>query len=172
VSGRFVGRVGELNGYLGVPMGGLVLFTAVRWWRSPVAKVASVTGLLLLVLSMGERLHLNGRILDVDLPWAAMRSLPLIESAIPTRLMLIANLFVLRPAAGQLRRPGPAVGRRWPGGGHGPGRGGPGDALPRVPLHAEPPAATVVLTGPGVRRIPRAVLPWWRRSPPPRRPGR
>ena len=68
LSGRFVGRVGELNGYLGIPLVGLLVFTVVRWWRSGVVRVAFVTGLVMLVLSMGERLHVGGRILDVPLP--------------------------------------------------------------------------------------------------------
>ena len=75
VSGRFIGRVGELNGYLGLPLAGVVLFTVVRWWRSGVVRVAFLTGLVVLVLSMGERLHVNGEILGVDLPWRAMKSL-------------------------------------------------------------------------------------------------
>lgn len=110
VSGRFVGRVGELNGYLGAPPVAVVVFTAVRWWRSGVVRVAFLTGLVMLVLSMGERLHVNGQILDAGLPWAAMRSLPLIENVIPTRLMLTANLFfalLLAIFVDRARRPGP-----------------------------------------------------------------
>lgn len=110
VSGRFVGRVGELNGYLGAPPVAVVVFTAVRWWRSGVVRMAFLTGLVMLVLSMGERLHVNGQILDAGLPWAAMRFLPLIENVIPTRLMLTANLFfalLLAIFVDRARRPGP-----------------------------------------------------------------
>ena len=153
VSGRFVGRVGELNGYLGIPLVGLLVFTVVRWWRSGVVRVAFVTGLVMLVLSMGERLHVGGRILDVPLPWAAMRSLPLVESAIPTRFMLIANLFF-----GLLLAIFVDQARRWAIGGRLLAMVLVGAALvallPRVPLWAEPLAPPPFFTGAEVRRIP------------------
>jgi hypothetical protein len=106
VSGRFVGRVGELNGDMGAPLVTVVLFTAVRWWRGGVVRVAFLTGLVMLVLSMGERLHVNGQILDTGLPWAAMKSLR-------------------APAAAVLHRPsGPA---------HPRGQCRPGGAVPHRP---------------------------------------
>ena len=172
VSGRFVGRVGELNGYLGIPLVGLLAFTVARWWRSGVVRVAFVTGMVMLVLSMGERLHVDGRILDVPLPWAAMKSLPLVESAIPTRFMLTANLFfglLLAIFVDQARRraiggrgcwPWSWSGRRWwrscPGSRCGPSR---------WPRRRSSPA-------PRCGASPRAPSPWWRRSRPPRRRGR
>jgi hypothetical protein len=153
VSGRFVGRVAELNSYLGIPLVVLVLFTVVRWWRCGVVRVAFVTGLVMLVLSMGERLHLGGRILDVPMPWAAMRSLPLVESAIPTRFMLTANLFLGLLLAIFVDRA-----RRWAIGGRLLAMVLVGAALvallPRVPLRAEPLAPPPFFTGAEVRRIP------------------
>jgi hypothetical protein len=152
VSGRFVGRVGELNGYLGAPLVVLVVFTAVRWWRSGVVRVAFVTGLVLLLLSMGERLHVGGRILDVALPWSAVRSLPLIESAIPTRLMLTADLFFALLLAIFIDQA-----RRWALGGRVVAMLMVAAALlallPKVPLKAEPLRPPSFFTG-EVRRIP------------------
>lgn len=153
VSGRFVGRVGELNGYLGIPLVGLVLFTVARWWRSGVVRVAFVTGLVMLVLSMGERLHIDGRILDVPLPWAAMRSLPLVESAVPTRFMLTADLFFGLLLAIFIDRA-----RRWAVGGRLAAMVLVAAALvallPKVPLGAQPLAPPPFFTGADVRRIP------------------
>jgi hypothetical protein len=153
VSGRFIGRVGELNGYLGLPLAGVVLFTVVRWWRSGVVRVAFLTGLVMLVLSMGERLHVNGEILGVDLPWAAMKSLPLIENVIPTRLMLTANLFFALLLAVFVDRA-----RHWAIGGRLAAMLVVATVLvallPDVPLHAEPLRPPPFFTGPPVRRIP------------------
>jgi hypothetical protein len=153
VSGRFIGRVGELNGYLGIPLVSLVLFTAVRWWRSGVVRVAFVTGLVMLVLSMGERLHVNGRILDLKLPWAAMKSLPLIESAIPTRFMLTANLFFALLLAVFADRAS-----RWKGGGRVVAMTLVAAVLltllPRAPLPVQPLRPPSFFTGDEVRRIP------------------
>jgi hypothetical protein len=153
ISGRFIGRVGELNGYLGIPLVALVAFTAVRWWRSGVVRVAVVAGLVMALLSMGARLHVDGRILDVPLPWAAMRSLPLVESAIPTRFMLTANLFFGLLLAVFVDRA-----RRWPIGGRLLAMVLVGAALaallPKVPLRAEPLDPPPFFTGAEVRRIP------------------
>ena len=153
VSGRFVGRVGEINGYLGAPLVAVVLFTVARWWRSGVVRVAFVTGLVLLLLSMGERLHLDGRILGVPMPWAAMKSLPLVQSAIPTRFMIIANLFFALLLAVFIDRA-----RHWAIGGRLLAMMLVGAALlallPKVPLRAEPLRPPLFFTGAEVRRIP------------------
>jgi hypothetical protein len=153
VSGRFIGRVGELNGYMGIPLVGLVLFTVARWWRSGVVRVAFITGLVMLLLSMGERLHVDGQILDVPMPWAAMKSLPLVESAIPTRMMLTGNLFFGLLLAVFVDRS-----RRWAIGGRLLALVLVGAALvallPTAPLRAQPLAPPPFFTGAEVRRIP------------------
>jgi hypothetical protein len=153
VSGRFVGRVGELNGYLGAPLVVVVLLTVARWRRSGVVRVAFVTGLAMLLLSMGERLHVDGRILDIPMPWTAMRTLPLLESAIPTRFMLIADLFFALLLAIFIDRA-----RHWAIGGRLAAMLLVGAALlallPKVPLRAEPLQPPAFFTGAEVRRIP------------------
>jgi hypothetical protein len=93
VSSRFAGNVAETNGYLGVPLVLLLAFTVVRWWRTPVVRVVAVLFLLALVLSMGARLVVGGQRTGLPLPWAAIDSLPLLESAVPNRFMLLADLF-------------------------------------------------------------------------------
>jgi len=93
VSSRFPGNLAETNGYLGIPLVLILIFTVVRWWRAPVVRVAAVLFLLALVLSMGARLVVGGRPTDLPLPWAAIDSLPLLESAVPNRFMLLADLF-------------------------------------------------------------------------------
>jgi hypothetical protein len=93
LSSRFPGNLAEVNGYLGIPLVLIVLFTAVRWWRTPVVRVATLLLLVPLVLSMGARLHVGGTRTGIRLPWAAIDSLPLLESAVPNRFMLLATLF-------------------------------------------------------------------------------
>jgi hypothetical protein len=93
VSSRFLGNLAEVNGYLGLPLALIMVFTAVRWWRTPVVRLAALALLVPLVLSMGTRLHLGGRPTDVPLPWAAIDSLPLLENALPNRFMLLTTLF-------------------------------------------------------------------------------
>jgi hypothetical protein len=92
-SSRFPGNEAEVNGYLGIPLLLIVVFTAVRWWRTPVVRVAAVGLLVPLVLSMGARLHVGGERTGIRLPWALLDSLPLLESAKANRMMLLATLF-------------------------------------------------------------------------------
>jgi hypothetical protein len=93
VSSRFPGNTAEINGYLGIPLVLIIVFTAVRWWRTRVVRVAALLLLVPLVLSMGARLHVGGHRTGIPLPWAAIDSLPLLESAGPNRFMLLATLF-------------------------------------------------------------------------------
>ena len=93
VSSRFPGNEAEINGYLGIPLLLIIGFTAARWWRTPVVRMATLLLLVPLVLSMGARLHVGGHRTQVPLPWAMIDSLPLLESAVPNRLMLPATLF-------------------------------------------------------------------------------
>src|SRR5215207_1831473 len=93
LSSRFPGNEAEVNGYLGIPLLLIVVFTAIRWWRTPVVRVAAVLLLVPLVLSMGARLHVGGRRTGIPLPWALLDSLPLLESAKANRMMLLATLF-------------------------------------------------------------------------------
>ena len=91
---HFTGNVTENGAYIGVPL--LVLFATglvvggklawVRW-------TASMT-LIVAVLSLGPHLHVDGIVTPLWLPWAAVAKLPLMGSALPARLMVIAWLGV------------------------------------------------------------------------------
>ena len=91
---HFTGNVTENGAYVGLPL--LLLFIAgvvvgrgqawVRWTAVNTAVVA--------VLSLGPHLHVAGRVTQVPLPWAALAWLPLMGSALPARLMVIAFLGI------------------------------------------------------------------------------
>jgi hypothetical protein len=93
LSASFPGNPAEINGYLGIPLVLIIVFTAVRWWRAPVVRVAALLFLVPLILSMGARLFVGGHRTGIPLPWAAIDSLPLLESAVPNRFMLLTDLF-------------------------------------------------------------------------------
>src|SRR6185503_12808554 len=80
LSASFPGNPAEINGYLGIPLVLIIVFTAVRWWRAPVVRVAALLFLVPLILSMGARLFVGGHRTGIPLPWAAIDSLPLLES--------------------------------------------------------------------------------------------
>ena len=93
ISSRFPGNVAETNGYLGIPLVLILVFTAVRWWRTAVVRVAALLFLVPLILSMGTQLSVGGHETGIPMPWAAIDSLPLLESAVPNRFMLLADLY-------------------------------------------------------------------------------
>ena len=93
LSSRFPGNLAEVNGYLGIPLVLILVFTAVYWWRTRTVRMAALLLLVPLVLSMGTRLQIGGRRTGIPLPWAAIDSLPLLENAGANRFMLLATLF-------------------------------------------------------------------------------
>jgi hypothetical protein len=93
LSSRFPGNLAEVNGYLGIPLVLILVFTAVYWWRTRTVRMAALLLLVPLVLSMGTRLQIGGRRTGIPLPWAAIDSLPLLENAGANRFMLLATLY-------------------------------------------------------------------------------
>ena len=93
VSRHFTGGPVEVGGYLGVP---LIMLLAVIVWRRRrdlvVTWAASTAGIAAL-LSLGARLHVNGRTTSIRLPWAALQRLPNLDSVLPARLALFVGLF-------------------------------------------------------------------------------
>lgn len=91
---HFTGNPSEWNGYIGVPLLAITLFTIVRWWRVPLVRVAGIMAALATLLSLGPHLHVGGRVTPVPLPgWVAAR-IPLIRDILPARLMVYAYLAV------------------------------------------------------------------------------
>jgi hypothetical protein len=94
ITSRFTGNFAETNGYISIPLILIVLFTAARWmWSRAVVRVAFLLALVSLLLSLGDHLHIRGRVTEIELPWHWLQDLPLLESALPNRFMLLTMLF-------------------------------------------------------------------------------
>jgi hypothetical protein len=155
MTSQFTGNFVETDGYIGIPLILVVLFTAARWaWSSAVVRVAFLLGLLSIVLSMGAHLHIQGRVTDIALPWNALRNIPLLESAVPNRFMLLGMLFFGLLLAYFIDQ---ALRWRW-------AERVPAVLLvlavmaalaPRLPLHGGGLDAPAFFTGSAVKRIPR-----------------
>jgi len=95
----FTGNTAENDAYIGLPL--LVLFIAgfrKNLWLG-------LTTVVVMILSLGPHLHVNGSVTPIPLPWAAIAWVPLIGSALPGRLMAIAFLGIgIVVAAYQPRR--------------------------------------------------------------------
>ncbi len=94
VSQHFSGMYHEATGYLSLPLLVLLVVVAVRQWHDIRIRVAGVTGTVLLVLSLGPRLHLGKDAVPVPLPWLPLGKLPLLEHVLPGRFTLFAWLAV------------------------------------------------------------------------------
>ncbi|MBL7494808.1 hypothetical protein I6A84_43690 [Frankia sp. CNm7] len=90
---RFTGSPVEVSAYFGVPLLALLAVLAVRLRRDGLVRVLTPLFVLVAVLSLGGRLHVDGRITGVWLPWALVEQLPLIGSALASRLSLYLTLF-------------------------------------------------------------------------------
>jgi hypothetical protein len=90
---RFSGP-SELGGYVGVPLLVLVAFVVVRYWSDMFVRFFALLLGVVVVLSLGPRLHVAGHSLSVPLPWVIPQRLPLFESILPARLALIMFLLL------------------------------------------------------------------------------
>jgi len=91
---HFTGNTTENDAYVGLPLLVLFAFGLVIGWSRPAIRWLGLLTLLIAVLSLGPHLHVNGYVTPLPLPWAAVARLPLMESALPSRLMAIAFLGV------------------------------------------------------------------------------
>jgi hypothetical protein len=91
---HFTGNTTEDNAYVGLPL--LVLFICglVARWRRPAIRWAGLAAIGVAVLSLGPHLHIAGFTTPVPSPWAAFARLPLMESALPSRLMVTGFLAI------------------------------------------------------------------------------
>jgi hypothetical protein len=91
---HFTGNIAENDAYIGVPL--LILFAAgvVLGWGGAWIRWSGLMTPVVALLSLGPHLHVNGTVTPVWLPWAAVAQLPLMGSALPARLMVVAFLGV------------------------------------------------------------------------------
>lgn len=83
----------EWNGYLGIPLLGLLVWVTVRLWSRPLVRLAGLLAVTLAVLSLGPTLHVNGNDTGLPLPWRLFAWMPLAEHLLTNRLMLYVDLL-------------------------------------------------------------------------------
>jgi hypothetical protein len=90
----FSGFYHEATAYLGVPLLILFVVATVLLWSDARIRVASITGALILVLSLGPWLHIGTKALPVPLPWLVLGKLPLLKHVLPVRFTVFVWLAV------------------------------------------------------------------------------
>jgi hypothetical protein len=93
ISQAWTGLPTEWDGYIGLPLIALLVIAAVRYWSSRLVRTCGLVALLLIVLSLGPRLHVAGHDTHIWLPWSPLDSTPLVKHALPARLMLYVDLL-------------------------------------------------------------------------------
>lgn len=109
---HFTGNTAENDAYIGLPLLALFIAGLVIGRKQGWIQWTGWMTLIVAVLSLGPHLHVNGNVTPVLLPWAAVAKLPLMGSALPARLMVIAWLGVALVVAAVLAL-GMNVSRRW-----------------------------------------------------------
>ena len=116
VSHEFSGLYHEATGYLGLPLLVLLVVVAIRQWDDIRIRVASVTGALLFVLSLGPWLHVGKQALHVPLPWLLFAKLPLFKHVLPGRFTLftwLAVAVIVAIVVGRATRLAPRPAAQW-----------------------------------------------------------
>jgi hypothetical protein len=90
VSSRFAAGPGELGGYLGPVLIGILAVFAWQHRRERRTVLLLAVFALAIVLAMGPRLSVLGEITAVRLPWALFVHLPIFKLVLPVRMLLYA----------------------------------------------------------------------------------
>jgi hypothetical protein len=89
---RYQGGPPEYLGYLGWPLIAALAVAAVAGWRSPAVRAAAVTLAVLELLSVGGHPLIGGTVhTGVTLPWHWLENVPVLGTALPDRMSIIAD---------------------------------------------------------------------------------
>jgi hypothetical protein len=87
----------EMAGYLGPGLWLIIVLFALRYWGSTSSKLLLLSFLVIVIASLGPKLHIAGRPV-LSLPWLIADKLPLVDLALPGRfgmyLFLIGGLIL------------------------------------------------------------------------------
>jgi hypothetical protein len=89
---RYQGGAPEYLAYLGWPLIGVLAVATLACWRSPAVRAAAVTLAVLVLLSLGGHPLVGGTVQpSITLPWRWLEGVPVIGTALPDRLSIVAD---------------------------------------------------------------------------------
>ncbi|MGH7933876.1 MAG: hypothetical protein ACREQN_12035 [Candidatus Binataceae bacterium] len=107
VAGRFPDiSLADTGAYFGLPLILIAVAFAWRRWREPAGKLLVELLIIICVLALGAHLKVYGRIYPIALPWLALLHVPVINSALPVRFAMYADLILAIIAAMWLAQTG------------------------------------------------------------------
>jgi hypothetical protein len=87
------GDVAESDAYIGITLLVVLAWLVIRYRDVAIVRFGAAMTAIALVLTLGSRLRVDGRITDVHLPFVVLTRLPLFDSSIAVRYSLYTFLF-------------------------------------------------------------------------------
>jgi hypothetical protein len=91
LTSSFTGTVMERDGFIALPLIAIAVAWGRRHWKEPLCKVLIVSAVIVCTCAMGPYLQIGG-VPTIPMPWLAISHLPLLEHAVPDRLMVFPPL--------------------------------------------------------------------------------
>jgi len=89
---RYQGGAPEYLAYLGAPLIAVLLVAAVACWRQAAVRAPAVATAVLVLLSLGGHPLIDGTVHPgITLPWRWLESVPILSTALPDRLSIVAD---------------------------------------------------------------------------------
>jgi hypothetical protein len=88
----YQGGAPEYLAYLGWPLAGVLALATLTCWRQPAVRAAAVALAVLVLLSLGGHPLVGGAVqAGITLPWHWLEGVPVIGTALPNRLSIVAD---------------------------------------------------------------------------------
>ena len=91
LASRFPGLLVERGGFIALPLLAVLVMWGRRHWHEPLCKALVVSLIVVLIAAIGPYFQFDGRPL-VPMPWLLFARIPLLQHALPARLMLFPPL--------------------------------------------------------------------------------
>jgi hypothetical protein len=91
VSSHFTGTIIERNGFIAFPLIAITVAWARRHWKEPLCKTIVISTVIVCVAAIGPYLQVAGQVL-VPMPWLLVSHIPMLQHALPSRLMVFPPL--------------------------------------------------------------------------------
>ncbi len=93
LAASFPGTLMERNGFIALPLTAITIQWARCHWKEPLCKTLVISMIIVIVAAVGPYLQIGGHPI-LPMPWLAFTHIPLLQHALPSRLMLFPPLAI------------------------------------------------------------------------------